>query len=329
MLVIEKSQYKSLPEISPSKKLTDTYGIVLAGGSGRRMEEFILQYYGCRNPKQYVDFTGEGTMIQQTLRRTQTLIPQNNILVVADPKHESLVENQLRGHPSDRVIFQPSNRETAPGVLLPLAHIYKDNPDSTVAIFPADHFVLEEDLFMDHVRLAAKAVEQLPEQIILLGIHPDAPETEYGWIQPGKRVLNVEGMEISQVNVFLEKPEPEIARHLYRKGYLWNTLIIVARCSTLWNLTLEALPGMRPSFEAILKGIGTFQEKEIIHREYETMGKATISHSVFEKYSSRLHVAKVNRVFWSDWGNGPRVLATLDKIGRPANPLQEKVTLNH
>jgi mannose-1-phosphate guanylyltransferase len=317
MTVIEKIQPKPLLELSKTEKLTDTYGIVLAAGSGRRMEDFILQYYRCRHPKQYVAFTGDRSMIQQTLWRTESLIPQENILVVVDPNHGDLIEDQLKDHPPERVIFQPANRETAPGVLLPLAHIYKNNPDSTVAIFPADHFILEEDNFMEHVRLATKAVQLLPEQIILLGVQPDAPETEFGWIQPGKRILRTDGMDICQVDGFHEKPAPETAKRFYDRGYLWNTLVIVARCSTLWNLALEALPELSDPFENILNALGTPQEQQIIHQEYETMERATISNGVFENYPSRLLVARVNDVFWSDWGNGPRVFDTLYKIGKP------------
>ncbi len=325
MLVTEKTQAKPMSELSKADKLTDTYGIVLAAGSGRRMEDFILQFYGCRHPKQYVAFTGEGSMIQHTLWRTESLIPQENILVVVDPKHGDLIEDQLEDHPPERVIFQPINRETAPGVLLPLANIYKNKPASTVAIFPADHFVLEEDRFMEHVRLATEAVQLLPEQIILLGIQPDAPETEYGWIQPGKRVLRSDGMDVFQVEGFKEKPEPETAKSYYDQGYLWNTLVIVARCSTLWNLALEALPELRKPFENILNALETPQEQRVIHEEYEKMGRATISHGVFEKYPSRLLVARVNDVLWSDWGNGPRVLDTLNKIGRPFINMQKNL----
>jgi mannose-1-phosphate guanylyltransferase len=327
LIVIEDTQAKPLALLSKVKKLTDTYGIVLAAGSGRRMEDFILQFYGCRHPKQYVAFTGEGSMIQQTLWRTESLIPQENIFVVVDPKHGDLIKDQLKDHPPARVIFQPANRETAPGVLLPLANIFKNNPESTVAIFPADHFVLEEDRFMEHVRLATEAVKLLPEQTILLGIQPDAPEPEYGWIQPGKRVLQPDGMDICQVEGFYEKPEAQTATSFYDQGYLWNTLVIVARCSTLWNLALEALPEFRNPFENILNALGTPQEEQVIHQEYETMGPATISHGVFEKYPSRLLVGRVNDVFWSDWGNGPRVLDTLNKIGRPFKNMQENMKM--
>lgn len=255
-------------------------------------------------------------MVQHTLGRAETLIPRENILVVVDPKHREVIDHQLKDRPPETVIFQPVNRETAPGVLLPLASIYRNDPVSTVAIFPADHFILEENRFMEHVRAARSAVQLFPEKIVLLGIEPDAPEAEYGWIQPGKRFLDLNNMEIRQVERFHEKPHSTTANDFFKKGFLWNTLVMVTRCSTLWKLVLEALPGMRDPFEKILKALGTSEEQQVIHQEYQKIESATISHGVLEKHPSRLLVAKVKEVFWSDWGNGPRVLDSLKKIGR-------------
>ncbi len=305
-----------MAEIPNPGRIANTNAIVLAGGTGTRMEDFVYQVYGCRHPKQYMAFTGKRSMIQHTLDRVETLIPQEKIWVVVDPKHRDFIDLQLKEYPSKRVIFQPQNRETAPGVLLPLAAIYKNDPESMVVVFPADHFILEEERFMEHVRSAGRAVQLFPDKIALLGIQPDTPEIEYGWIQPGDRIPGLNGIEISRVERFHEKPDSTAAREFFKQGYLWNTLVMVARCSTLWNLVLEALPGMRNHFKKILNAFGTSGEQEVVRQEYQSMEKATISHSVLEKYPSRLLIARVNDVLWSDWGNGPRVLETLKKIGR-------------
>ncbi|MHB8483046.1 MAG: sugar phosphate nucleotidyltransferase, partial [Nitrospiria bacterium] len=264
MRVKENIRVSVMAEFSNPGKLTDTYGIVLAGGNGKRMEDFIYRFYGCRYPKQYVNFTGGGSMIQHTLRRAEKLIPRERLLVVADPKHRDIIEHQLKDRPLNTIIFQPHNRETAPGILLPLATIFKKKPESTVAIFPADHFILEEDRFMEYIRFARRAVQLFPDEVVLLGVQPRAPEPEYGWIQPGKRILGLNGMEISQVEGFHEKPDPAKAGHFFNQGYLWNTLVMVARCSTLWNLALKALPGMRDHFEKILNALGTSEEQRVI-----------------------------------------------------------------
>ena len=320
-------------EVSLLSGITKMYGIVLAAGNGKRMQEFINRHYDCLHPKQFVAFTGERSMVQHTLRRAEKLISREKLLVVVDPKHQEVIQEQLADRPAGTLIFQPINRETAPGVLLPLSHIYNTDPDSTVAIFPSDHFILEEDRFMEHIRFAGRVVQMFPEQIVLLGIQPYAPEGEYGWIQPGERVLSLNGMEACQVEGFHEKPGPISARRFFKKGYLWNTLVMVTRCSTLWQLAKKALPHIHQRFEKILRAIGKPEEEKTILQEYQEMDQANISHSLLEKLPSHLLVINVRDVFWSDWGNGPRVLKTLKKIGRSTNireevSKEEKMILN-
>lgn len=293
----------------------EIYGIIMAAGNGKRMIEFIKQNYGTDYPKQFVAFTGKQSMIQHTLKRAEKLIIGKNLLIVVDPRHQAAIDAQLRNRPEGTIIYQPANRETAPGVLLPLSYIYKNNPDSTVAILPSDHFILNETRFMDHLRFATSAIQVLPEKVILLGIQPDEPEEEYGWIQPGKKVFGRNQMEIFQVETFHEKPDPVSAQIFYQKGYLWNTLVMVARCRTLWELTKEALPRIHNRFQKILDAIGTPKAKQVIQQEYDDMDPASISHEVLAKYPSRLAVIKIKDVLWDDWGNGKRVRKTLNKIG--------------
>jgi mannose-1-phosphate guanylyltransferase len=49
-----------------------------------------------------------------------------------------------------------------------------------VVVFPSDHFILEEDLFMAYVDQAFRVVEQDPAKVVLLGINPSEAEPEYG-----------------------------------------------------------------------------------------------------------------------------------------------------
>jgi mannose-1-phosphate guanylyltransferase len=53
-------------------------------------------------------------------------------------------------------------------LLLSLAHLIRRYPNSTVAVFPSDHFVLQEDLFVDYVRQAFEAIEAHPTKITFL-----------------------------------------------------------------------------------------------------------------------------------------------------------------
>ena len=48
-------------------------------------------------------------------------------------------------------------------------HIYKRPPEAILAVFPSDHFIWEQDRFMEHVQLAAQRIVDDPSRIILLG----------------------------------------------------------------------------------------------------------------------------------------------------------------
>jgi mannose-1-phosphate guanylyltransferase len=52
-----------------------------------------------------------------------------------------------------------------------------------VVIFPSDHYVSDDAIFMDHVSVAPLAAELDPRMAVILGIKPDYPETPYGWIE--------------------------------------------------------------------------------------------------------------------------------------------------
>lgn len=298
---------------------SDLYGLILAGGNGKRLASFIKHYYGIDEPKQFVALVGKRTMIQHTTDRIDKLIPKEKQFVVLDSIHRQTIHHYLTDFPLENLVYQPINRETAPGILLPLARVLKNDPNSQIAIFPSDHFILEEDCFMAQVQLAQDVIRQFPDHVVLLGVQPEGPETEYGWIEPCENVLISGGTELRPVETFHEKPDRESAQTFYKKGCLWNTLIMVTRGSTLWKMALEAVPGLRSHFNNIFDALGTSGEEKVIRREYEKMDSANISNSVLQKFPSRLLVLRIKDVFWSDLGNETRVLEALKKIGRSTN----------
>jgi mannose-1-phosphate guanylyltransferase len=69
-------------------------------------------------------------------------------------------------------------------VFLGLAHVRSSDADATVLIFPSDHFVYPEGRFVEMTYSLARAARHLKQWVFLLGVTPDSPELEYGWIQP-------------------------------------------------------------------------------------------------------------------------------------------------
>src|SRR6266481_6395303 len=118
------------------------WGIVLAGGECARVRHFLQRLCGNRGIKQFCALIDSRSMLEHTLARVERLIPRERILVVVSRNHREEVTQQLAHWPTDNVIVQPANRDTAPGILLPLAHISYRDPSATVAVFPSDPFVV-------------------------------------------------------------------------------------------------------------------------------------------------------------------------------------------
>ena len=118
----------------------NTWGIVLAAGEGNRVREFFSALCGGRGIKQFCSVLGKRSLLQMTLDRVQHLIPRERILIIVDKRHRPEAAAQLANWPEENIIYQPANRETAPGILLPLAHVSHRCPNATVAVFPIRPF---------------------------------------------------------------------------------------------------------------------------------------------------------------------------------------------
>ncbi|MBI4488930.1 MAG: NTP transferase domain-containing protein [Deltaproteobacteria bacterium] len=307
--------------MTQSSRLPVRCGIVLAGGEGKRLWPFIQRLRGDALPKQYVNFIGTRSMLEHTFCRAEKIILPDRLFTVVSRDHlrHPEVRRQLSGRPRGSVVMQPENKETGPGILLPLMHLYRRYPESMVVVFPSDHFIVEEDLFMAHVAFAFLVVEQNPSLLVLLGIEPNEPEPEYGYILPDgeKRILGSLGLP--SVRLFAEKPEPRTVRELVVRGGLWNTMVMIFRTKTLLDLVRREAPRLYGSFLRILEAIGTRDEKHAVEKAYRHMKPTNFSKGLLEKlplhHRSCLSVLPVSGVFWSDWGSEDRLVSDLKKTG--------------
>jgi hypothetical protein len=147
--------------------------------------------------------------------------------------HARYLPDPFHNRRGPQVLAQPENRGTAAGVLLPAHWISWRDPEATVAVFPSDHFVLEEATFMEHVAGVAEWIDRHPHRLCLLGIQPSGPETEYGWIERGEPLDEARTGSISHVRRFWEKPSEVTAQACLTRRALWNTLVMVAKVATL------------------------------------------------------------------------------------------------
>jgi mannose-1-phosphate guanylyltransferase len=295
--------------------LPNTWSIVLAGGEGERLRALTNRWLGAHRPKQYCTFVGNRSMLQHTLDRAVVVSGTDRTLVVVARQHAPDVWDHLDKIHWEQTILQPRNCGTAPGIFLPLAHIYLKDPEATVLILPSDHFVYPEAGFLTALEQVVATALRLPDKLVLLGAHADSPETEYGWIQPGAIVDRVDVHVVRTVESFREKPNQHDAEALLAAGGLWNTMVMAARVRTLWKLGRH-VPAMMSAFESLAHYLGSERESQMLDSLYETMPNVNFSSHLVEKVPAASVVIELRDVVWSDWGNEERITETLGRIGK-------------
>jgi mannose-1-phosphate guanylyltransferase len=251
------------------------------------------------------------SLLGQTLDRVALLIPPERALVVTIAEHVRYVAAELdvSGH-GPWVLTQPEDRGTAAALLWPAHWIQARDPEATLAVFPSDHFVLEEREFMRHVEALATFVESKSDYTVLLGAQPTEPETDYGWIEPGERIGWARRDPVYRVRCFREKPSAAEARSLFAGGALWYSRLCRPR-RTLIAAGRAYVPVLESRLSRAAFFRGTAHEHWALRQAYALAPAANFSRSMLEVWPLPLGVCALPAITWSDLGTPTRVLKML------------------
>ena len=295
--------------------MRDRWAVILAGGDGTRLQSMTRTKTGDNRPKQFVPVIGGNTLLNQTRRRVALSIEPSRTLIVVTRKHRRFYESLAEEIPGSLLLEQPTNRGTAPAILYALLRVAAKSPKAVVALFPSDHFFAADEEFMSHIDVAMDAVEVQPETVMLLGITPTTPETEYGWIEPEPSILASAQKSITRVRKFWEKPNLNMANSLLQRGCLWNSFVMVGRVDALLKMTRAAMPEMYAAFATITPAFETATEHKALAALYSHIEDSNFSHQVLAVRPGDLMVMRVGDVGWSDLGEPNRVLSALARMG--------------
>jgi len=202
-----------------------------------------------------------------------------------------------------------------------VTYVRAQDPKATVVVYPSDHFIFPEEPFVRSVQHAVSVAEQLPDQLVLLGVVPTREEPEYGWIWPAQELAWGNGCRVHAVKRFQEKPNPAGARAAMAAGALWNTLVFAAKAPTLWKLGWRHVPEVMWLLEQIGDAIGLTVERAMVESLYRVMPVRNFSDDILMRAAGQIATIKLNGVLWSDWGKPERIADTLKRLDiKPAFP---------
>ncbi|MEO8313626.1 MAG: sugar phosphate nucleotidyltransferase [Pseudomonadota bacterium] len=287
----------------------NTWALILAAGEGSRLRSLTTTRSGVAIPKQFCSLNGGASLLQEALQRAATVISPERICAVVAAQHRRFWEVPLFHLPDANVIVQPENRGTAHGILLPLLRIAARDPDATVVLLPADHHLEDEVTFAQSLRGATALARANPDSVYLLGIEPDSPDTELGYILPEQG----DSMHASSVSRFIEKPTHAQAQSLLDQGALWNVFVIAATARALLGMFERRIPGTVAQFRDAL-AIDFDTQGMAVDDLYQLLPALDFSRYIMEGQEALLKVLPVPPCGWSDLGTPQRLEATLRRL---------------
>lgn len=274
------------------------HAVVMAGGSGTRFWPKSRR----NRPKQLLRLYGDATMLQQTVARVAPLVPPERVLVVTGADQAAAVRAQLPELPAANVVAEPCPRDTAPCVGLAAEIIAKKDPDGVMIVLAADHVIRPTEAFVRTVRAAIGEVEADPDTFVTFGVKPTRAETGYGYIERGEALGTRDGIPVSRVAQFREKPDrPTAERFLAEGRFFWNSGMFLWRARAVLDALAEHRPALAATLGRIAPALGTPDEAAVLEREFPRMERIPIDKAVMEQASN---VRVLDVVFdWSDVGD--------------------------
>lgn len=263
----------------------------MAGGTGTRLWPQSRQ----TKPKQFLDILGTGrSLLQSTCDRFDALVPVKNQVIASNDRYAKLLKQQLPKFSKNQFFLEPAKRNTAPCIAYAAYKIASKNPDAIMVVSPADHAIMQEDKFLDQVKLAVSAAEE--GKLVTIGIKPTRPETGYGYIQ-----FLESADDVKKVKTFTEKPQLELAEKFIESGdFVWNAGIFVWSVKSIIEAFEKYEPEMAEIFSEGSKLYYTRKEKKFVDKAYSQCKNISIDYAIMEK-ADNVHCV-LGDFTWSDLG---------------------------
>ena len=292
------------PQLAPN-----FFAVIPAGGVGSRLWPVSIP----EHPKFLHDLTGAGSsLLQQTFERLAEFLPTDRILVVTGEAHGAAVAGQLPALAANRLLLEPSPKDSTAAIALAAAVLVHENPNAIIGSFAADHLIGDQGAFAAAVAEAVSVAES--GLVVTIGITPTHASTAFGYIQAG---LSLAGFETARaVTAFVEKPDAKRASEFLATGeYFWNAGMFVARASLLLDLLRETEPELVQTVVKLAEVWHTDARADALAELWPALHKVAIDYSVAEPAAARALVAVVPAAFaWRDLGDWA---AVSEELGEP------------
>jgi mannose-1-phosphate guanylyltransferase len=278
------------------------YALILAGGSGERFWPLSRR----ATPKQLLRLFSSQSLVEETVRRLDGFVPQENILILTNQEQEAAIRELLPDHPEDNILAEPAKRDTAAAIALGVGIIAARNPSATMVVLPADHRISDRTAFQADLESAASTAQKSGD-LITIGIKPTWACPGFGYIERGRQIENSNAFEVIR---FREKPDPDLAESFLRSGnFYWNAGIFIWSVNSILTEFNRHAPDLAEFVSAIRN---SSDKKKLITDRFQTLRKTSIDYAIMEKASRVL--VKPATFDWDDVGSWTALSKYLEQL---------------
>jgi mannose-1-phosphate guanylyltransferase len=218
------------------------HALVLAGGSGTR----LWPYSTASVPKQLVPLFHGRSLLDIAFERARAVA--GDVWLGTGTALEAAVAS-VEGLSAERLVLEPSGRDTLPALTLGMARIAAQDPSAVVAVLTSDHLIEPLHAFVSTLERGFAVAEQHDDALVTFGVVPDHPATGFGYLELGAPLAGTGDALV--VARFAEKPQRARAEQLVDQGALWNSGMFVWQAATF----LRAVEAFAPETLALVKRV--------------------------------------------------------------------------
>ena len=279
----------------------DLVFLIMAGGAGTRFWPWSTD----RLPKQFLQFLGDRSLLQESFLRARDLTRPSHVLVLTHENYRDLVAEQLPELKPDQILCEPCRRDTAAAVAYGALEVERKFGNPVTVLLTADHWIQPVDQFHLAIREVAWGARQ-SSVLYTLGIRPTYPATGYGYLQLGERLSPERALAHHRLVQFREKPAREVAERYVASGqYLWNSGMFGWQNQVILDQFERHLPAHLSTLRPAVAGQRSLAEA------FSELQKISIDFAILEKAPEVRCV--VPEFEWSDLGGWLALQPFLDQ----------------
>jgi mannose-1-phosphate guanylyltransferase len=245
------------------------------------------------------------TLFKMTLSRARSIVPRDQIVAVIDRAQKLRWSESLAMLPGGNVIAQPHYRGSAIEVLLAALTMLERDPSARIIAMPTDHYVSNETALASSLLDAGTPTAHTRNNLALIGIKPEQPATESGYIVPGR------WFEDGTRSVLrIVKPSGKVAASdLIARGALWDSAIVAARAPVLVGLLRACMPNLVDEIEtALAQGESADVRQRALARVYARLPSVDLSYVLALGAAAVCRVITSRSCGWSNLASAQRTI---------------------